>query len=164
MLDNFSTRARHVLFVARLKAGERGAAAIDIDDLIHALIFEDQGMLETVFSSVFEGHGTPINAGPSHVPFFSSTLATQLLAHLEKTLPRSQPVSLATEIPLSPSVESACNSAEALQARFQHNHIEPLHLLGAVLSTKASPTVKLLQSSGITEENVLAAISDMPKG
>jgi len=163
MLDNFSTRARQIVFAARFKAGERGAAVIDFDDFIHALILEDQGMLENVFSKFYGGQGTLVNRGPSHVPFFSSKIAKHLLANLEEDLRQSQPVSLTTEIPLSRSLEPAFNSAKAFQTRFQHSQIEPLHLLVAILSGEASQGVKLLQDSGITEENVLLALSRVAK-
>jgi ATP-dependent Clp protease ATP-binding subunit ClpA len=159
VFDNFSARARQVVFVARFKAGERGATAIDVDDFIHALILEDQGMMASTFSNVYEGQGTLVNRAPSHVPFFSSEIAQGLLSNLERSLPQSQPVSLTTEIPLSASLETAFDSAKALQTRFQHKQIEPLHLLAAILAEELSRGVKLLQGSGITQENVLLMLS-----
>jgi hypothetical protein len=44
MFEAYSKRGVHVMFVARLKAGERGAEMLDVDDLLTALIIEDQGM------------------------------------------------------------------------------------------------------------------------
>jgi hypothetical protein len=93
MVDNFSPRARQVVFVARFKAGERGATAIEVDDFIDALILEDQGMLESIFSKLYEGEGTAVNSAPSHVSFFSSDTAQDLLSNFGRSLPRSQPVS-----------------------------------------------------------------------
>jgi hypothetical protein len=72
MLDNFSTRAIHIVFGARFKAGERGASAIDTDDLLVGFVLEAQGMLQkTVFSTSFEGQGIPRKQGsaPNSVPF-----------------------------------------------------------------------------------------------
>src|SRR5215471_17726163 len=62
MFDNFSPRARQVVFIARFKAGERGATAIEVDDFIGALVLEDQGMLESIFSKFDEGQGTVVNS------------------------------------------------------------------------------------------------------
>ena len=45
MFDNFSTRARQLVFAARFKAGERGAAVVDTDDFFVGLVLEDQGLL-----------------------------------------------------------------------------------------------------------------------
>lgn len=159
MFDNFSPRARQVVFVARFKAGERGATAIEVDDFIDALILEDQGMLESVFSKFYEGQGTAVNSAPSHVSLFSSDIAQALLSNLGRILPRSQSVPLTTEIPLSPSLETAFNSAKSFQTRFHRQQIEPLHLLAAILKEASSEGVKLLEGSGITEEKVLALLS-----
>ena len=147
------------MFAARFKAGERGAGTIDTDDFLVGLVLEDQGMLEKeFFSSIFEGQGTPVNKAQSHIPFFSEKVAKGLLANLRKNLPRSRPVALNTEVPLSASLEHVFDSAKAVQARFQHNQVEPLHLLAAVLIEKASQSVKLLQDSGITLEKVLLTL------
>ena len=159
MVDNFSPRARQVVFVARFKAGERGATAIEVDDFIDALILEDQGMLESVFSKLYEGQGTTVNSAPSHSSFFPSDIAQALLSNLGRSLPRSQPVSLTTEIPLSPSLETTFNSAKSFQTRLCQRQIEPLHLLAAILKEASSQGVKLLQGSGIMQEKVLLALS-----
>ena len=160
MLDNFSMRARQIIFAARFKAGERGANMIDTDDFLVGLILEDQGMLEkTMFSTFFEGPGTFVNQAQLHAPFFSSKVVEDLLANLKTNLPQSRPVALTTEVALSPSLERVFDSAKALQTRFQHSQIEPLHLLAAILTEEASQRVKLLQESGITQEKVLLTLS-----
>jgi ATP-dependent Clp protease ATP-binding subunit ClpC len=159
MLDNFSERARQMVFAARFKAGERGANMIETDDLLVGLVLEDQGILEkTVFSMFFEGQGMPANTAPPHIPFLSATVAQDLLAKLEKGLLRSQPIALTTEVPLSPSLKHVFNSAKDVQTRFRHNQIEPLHLLAAILAEESGQGVKLLQDSGITHEKVLRAL------
>ena len=63
-----------------------------------------------------------------------------------------------TELLLSASLEGVFDSVIAVQARFQHNQVEPLHLLAAVLTEKASQSVKLLQDTGITLEMVLLTL------
>jgi hypothetical protein len=42
MFELYSERARQVIFLARLESGARGAEMIDVDDLLAALIVEDQ--------------------------------------------------------------------------------------------------------------------------
>ncbi|MFY9530552.1 MAG: hypothetical protein WAR24_16740 [Candidatus Acidiferrales bacterium] len=44
MFEVYSERANQVIFVARLKAGQRGADMVDVDDILVALIIEDQMM------------------------------------------------------------------------------------------------------------------------
>jgi ATP-dependent Clp protease ATP-binding subunit ClpA len=160
MFDSFSIRARQILFAARFKAGERGANMIGIDDFLVGLVLEDQEMLAiNIFSKIFEGQGTPVNKAPSHIPFFSSKIAEDVLAKLEKNLPQSEPVALTTDVPLSPSLERVFDLAKALQTRFQHSQIEPLHLLAAILTQESSQGVKFLQGFGIAQEDVLQKLS-----
>jgi ATP-dependent Clp protease ATP-binding subunit ClpA len=159
MLDNFSERAKQIVFAARLKAGERGAKMIDTDDFLVGLILEDQGILEeTVFSMLFEGQGTPVNMAPRHTPFLSPKVAQDLLVNLEKELPQSKPVPLTTEVPMSRSLDRVFNSAKDVQTRFRHRQTEPLHFLAAILASESGQGVKLLQGFGITHEEVLLAL------
>jgi len=93
MLDNFSTRARQLVFAARFKAGERGAAVVDTDDLLVGLVLEDQGLLVKALFPDVEENAFVRNSQP-HVPFFSHKFAEDLLTELKKSLPRSEPVPL----------------------------------------------------------------------
>lgn len=159
MLDSFSMRARQVVFAARFKAGERGAKMIDTDDFLVGLILEDQrAMAKTVFGKIHEGQAV-VSKVPSHIPFFSSKIAEDLLTKLESRLPQSQPVATNVEMPLSPSLKRVFDSAKAHQTRLEHSEIEPLHLLAAILTEESSRGVKLLHDSGITQEKVLLTLS-----
>jgi hypothetical protein len=42
MFESYSIRAKRVIFVARVESGARGAAMLDLDDLLAGLIIEDQ--------------------------------------------------------------------------------------------------------------------------
>jgi hypothetical protein len=100
MLDNFSERARQIVFAAGFTAGERGTNMIDTDDFLVGLVLEDQGMLEnTIFSMFFEGQGSSVNRAEFYIPFFSPKVAEDVLAYLKEHLPQSLPVALTTEVP-----------------------------------------------------------------
>ena len=158
MFETFSERGRHVVFATRVKAGERGAEAIDTGDLLVGLILEDQGNIEkAVFSKLGETGNFASRYSPP-APFFSSTQAQELLTSLEKLLPQSEPLATTAEIPISPSLKRAFNSAKALQTSLQHSAVEPLHLLAAALAEESSPGVQLLRDAGVTEEKVLLAL------
>jgi ATP-dependent Clp protease ATP-binding subunit ClpA len=158
MFDNFSTRARQLVFAARFKAGERGAAVIDTDDLLVGLVLEDQGLLVKALFPDVEENAFVRNSQP-HVPFFSHKFAEDLLTELKKSLPRSEPVPETTEIPLSSLLERVFDLAKELQPQFRHGHMEPLHLLAAILKEDSSEGAKLLRRSGVTLENVLSELS-----
>jgi hypothetical protein len=69
VFEVFSMRARQIVFAARLKAGERGANLIDVEDFLLGLVLEDQGMLgESLFLKLYDGLGTPVNKTQSHIP------------------------------------------------------------------------------------------------
>lgn len=160
MPDSFSARSMQIVFAARIKAGERGASTIDIDDLLVGLVLEDQGMVEKgLYPNLPEGTVHFVNQAPPH-PFFSPEAANDFLAKIEGILPRSEPVGTSTEIPLSSAAEHAFNSAEEIQTRFRHSQIEPLHLLAALLAEGSSPSVKLLHESGITQEKALLKLGN----
>ena len=52
MLENFSIRARHVIFGTRTKAGRRGAEALDVGDLLFAIVLEDQDMTRELIGGI----------------------------------------------------------------------------------------------------------------
>jgi ATP-dependent Clp protease ATP-binding subunit ClpA len=159
MFDTFSMRARQVVFAARCKAGERGASMIDVDDFLVGLVLEDQGMLgDNLFSKLPGARGTLRNKAPSHIRFFSHELAEILLTRMTDLLPKLQPVGLSTEIPLSPALKSAFDSAEDFRTQFQSSQTEPLHLLAAILTEESNQGVKILQEAGITQEKVLLSL------
>jgi Clp amino terminal domain, pathogenicity island component len=158
MFEDFSIRSKQIVFAARFKAGERGADMIDTDDLPVGMILEDQGLLENVFPSLGEGHGPLLNPAEPHTPFFSARVAGDLLGDLKKSVRQSQPVPLNREIPLSSSLARVFDAAKALAVRFRCGHVEPLHLLAAVVKENAGEGAKLLERSGITQERVLSAL------
>ena len=144
MSNNFSTRARQLVFAARFKAGERGAAVVDTDDFLVGLVLEDQGLLlKILFPNVEEN--AFVGKGQSHVPFFSHKSAEDVLTKLEKSLPQSQPVPETTEIPLSSSLQRVFDLAKELQTQFRHSYVKPLHFLAAILNEDSSEGAKLLR-------------------
>ena len=156
VFEVFSMRARQIVFAARLKAGERGANLIDIEDFLLGLVLEDQGMLgESLFLKLYDGLGTPVNKTQSHIPFFPKEKADNLVTRIEALLPKTEPVGLSTEIALSSALQRAFGSAIGFQAQFRHDQIEPLHLLAGLLTEESSHCIRLLQEVGITQEKVL---------
>jgi ATP-dependent Clp protease ATP-binding subunit ClpA len=159
MFDAFSIRARQIVFAARFKAGEGGATSIDVEHFLLGVVLEDQGMLgENLFSALQGQVGAPVNDAPSHIPFFSQEAAKNVLTRIEATFIAAKPVGLMTEIPLSPALERAFAAAKKVQVRFHNVHIEPLHLLAAILDDAPSRCAKLLQQNGITKEQVLGQL------
>jgi hypothetical protein len=167
MFEDFSERARRVVFFSRKVAGERGAAAIGVEDLMQALVLEDQADYAKVFpeSAV---PGAARMALPAHRPFFTAEVAAELQRRLESLLPKANPLPDSVDMPLSAALKELFASAiklgeelrgePAMPSRIQVGHVEPLHLLAAALSDDASVTAEVLRQAGIAKEAVIAAI------
>lgn len=161
MLDNFSLRAKQVIFGTRVKAGRRGAEALDVGDLISAIILEDQEMTKELFGHEGDGEiGRP--AGwEAHTPFFPKSSAFDLLAGLEAILSHSNPIPDSRDMTLSADLQRVFGTAEAVRAELHHKEVEPLHLLAAVLELPSRPEVDLFTRAGISEENVRAKLKEL---
>jgi hypothetical protein len=150
------------LAAARLKAGQRGAGAIELGDLLLGLIVADQDLWANLLPEMREGDR--LIGSPPHTPFFSTEEASKLLNGIEAVLPHSGPVGHTVELPLSHEVQLAFDEAERIQKTFLQRQIEPLHLLAAVLTQEGSQCVKLLLTEGITKELVLRKLTSDQSG
>ncbi len=160
MFEAFSRRARGVLVAARFKAGQRGADAIGVDDLLLGLIVEDQGILFREVHPEVESSEVE-SPQESHSPFFPSDIASVLLMKIGELLPRSDPVPSSREMGVSTDLKSLLVEARELQRELRHNEVEPLHLLAAVLR-KSSHAVDLLRQAGIYREKVMNTLRKEP--
>jgi ATP-dependent Clp protease ATP-binding subunit ClpA len=155
---DYSERARQVVFLARWMAGKRGSSVIEMDDLMTALIKEDQGGFATTLSEIpqFQHLKTP-----PHKAYLQTALANDLLRKMDAVLPRSNPLPLDAEIPLSKQVKDVLGRAGELSAH-SGKPIEPLHLLAAALAAAPpSKGIDFLKEAGITLTKVL---EDMKAG
>ena len=119
MLELFSQRARQLIFLARFKAGQRGAAAIEIEDLLVAFIIEDQGEFENAVSSLFP-NGKPVvqPGGQPHRPFLPPELASGLLPRVQALCAQSQPLPKESDMPLSEDGKAILRLADKLGSNF----------------------------------------------
>jgi hypothetical protein len=167
MFEDFSERARRIVFFSRKVAGERGAAAIGVEDLMQALVLDDQADYAKVFpeSAV---PGAARMALPAHRPFFTTEVVAEIQQRLDPLLPKANPLPDSVDMPLSEALKelfaTAIKLGEELRGepatplRIQVGRVEPLHLLAAALSDDASVTAEVLQQAGIAKEAVIAAI------
>jgi ATP-dependent Clp protease ATP-binding subunit ClpA len=152
MFDRYSMRARQVIMLSRWAAGMRGAEAIELDDLLEALIREDQGEAAAI---LWKGHPVVlpfIDQDSVPAPFFSKDEAHMLIAALEKPGHGDQDMSV--DMPLAESVKDALIAAPMLADKRGHKVVEPLHLLSVIVEDRESPLAKLLRGSGITRQRV----------
>jgi len=89
MFDLYSERARQVIFITRLESGARGAEMIGVEDLLAALIVEDQNKIPETLEMLGET-GNFIGL-TTHQPFLPAA-ATSLLESIQQSLPQSQSI------------------------------------------------------------------------
>ena len=163
MFERFSQRARQVVFLARFKAGRRGAAEIGVEDFLVSLVVEDQGKFQEAVSGVWKD-GTPLvqpGALPQN-PFLASEVADELLARLEALSARLQPLPASAEMPLSQAAKNALSRAESLCDEMQDSVIEPLHLLAAILESQKNKAAQVFRDAGITSEKIITLLKREP--
>jgi ATP-dependent Clp protease ATP-binding subunit ClpA len=167
MFEDFSERARRIVFFSRKVAGERGAGAIGVEDLMQVLVLEDQADYAKLFTESAVP-GASRMAVPTHRPFLTAEVAREIQRGLEplmqskaKSLPTSvdMPLSEAAQRVLLAAMElSEVLRGPAMPSRIQVQQVEPLHLVAAVLSENTSATAEILNQAGIASEAVIAAI------
>ncbi len=164
MFEDFSERARRIVFFSRKQAGQRGAASIGVEDLVHAMILEDQAE----YAKLFPEHALPATSASR--PFFTAEVAAEIRRGLEPLMPSSaEPLPDSADMPLSDAVQRLLMAAKELgkelcgeltTARMQVERVQPLHLLAAALSDDVSATAEVLRQAGVAKETVIAAIKN----
>jgi hypothetical protein len=167
MFEAFSDRSRRIVFLSRKTAGRRGAAAIGVEDLIGALVVEDQGDFLKIFSENTTS-GAPVAVMPQHRSFLAAATAAEIQSGLEPLLRIAKPLPDSLDMPLSDDLKDVFAAAIKLSEQLRHEpatpthirmgHVEPLHLLAAALSDERSATAEVLQQAGIRKEAVVAGI------
>jgi len=129
---------------------------IDLDDLLAALIVEDQNKVPDALETLGRSTGRIIGL-VTHQPFLPSDAAATLLQSIHQSQPRSQPIPTSADIAISPALQKTLAVANDLKESLQSKEITPLHLLAAVLAG-SHKGVHVLRDAGITEEKVLDAL------
>jgi ATP-dependent Clp protease ATP-binding subunit ClpC len=163
MLEQYSQRAKQVVFIARFKAGKDGAHAIGLDHLLEGIIVEDQGR-EAMFKFLGDDPTTTQLPGydmkSSPPPFLSPDVASLLLARLNQLSPHAKSVPESQDMPLSVDVVRMSQAALKLADKFHTDKVEPLHLLAAALQEHSSKAVRIFFEYGITEDRVVAELTE----
>jgi ATP-dependent Clp protease ATP-binding subunit ClpA len=163
MFEQYSDRARRVVFLSRKIAGRRGAAEIGVEDLIESLVVEDQGDFAKVFSEHM-GADVAVQWTGKHQPFFTVETATAIHRGLEPMLAsKGEALADSVDMPLSSATKAVLEGAQKLSEDLHQNsgisaHIGPLHLVAATLADESSEVAIVLKQAGVSREAAIAAI------
>lgn len=154
LLEHFSDRSKMIILLTRMDTGRRGATALEPGDLLEAIINEDQGELAKRFV------GSVTRSGPIRepVPFFSGEVAAKVLLKLHNVLPQHEPIADSVDMPMSSTLEHILNVATTLAGQLQHNQVQPLHLVAAILAEQSSGPAEILKEAGISRDAVIQAL------
>ena len=164
MFESFSDRARIIIFQTRRRAGERGASAIGVEDLIDALMVEDQ---DSRAFSPGSARGTSVRPMPKHEAYFTAESAAMIRRGLEPLLPsQGKRLAISVDMSLSEKLQELLQAAIELRMELRDAmpplaptmYVEPLHLLAAALSDTTSAVSEVLRQAGVEREAVIAAI------
>lgn len=168
MFEAFSERSRRIVFLSRKTAGRRGASAIGVEDLIDALVVEDQGdFLKAASENAPLGAAVPVM--PKYQPFFTAETTAEIRRGLEPLmLPEGERLPDSVDMPISDAMKHLLESAKELSEEMRHEplspshihtgHVEPLHLMAAALGDSTSAAADIAKRAGVTREAVIAAI------
>ena len=158
LFEQYSDRAKRVIFLTRRKAGQRGATVLDIGDLIEALVLEDQGQFAEAVGVRPEAIGLAGSASKPSISFFAPETAAGILVQLQQILPHGKAIPESVDMPTSSDLRRTFAVAMALRTELHHKQVEPLHLLAAALSEEPSQVSEALRDFGISREGVIEAI------
>ncbi|HEV2416296.1 MAG TPA: Clp protease N-terminal domain-containing protein [Terriglobia bacterium] len=159
MFKDYSFWAIQVIMVALRKAGQRGAVALEIDDLLVAIIVADQGgAAQAIFDEPSQGaRSTPLNP-PRR--FLAPEVAGDLLAQIESLRTKSEPIANNPELPISEGLKRTLSAASSLREEMHRKKVEPLHLLAAALEDESSTAAQIFYRAGVTRDSVLKALKE----
>ncbi len=187
---NLSERAGMVILTAIREAQQRGTDTMDVNDLIVALIIEDQEPLGAFLfdeasprlPNLLPGGVRPHTSASEHTPFLLPRVAIGMLVKMNGILHRSSSLPSTTQMRTSDALDRVLDAARQLPAQLHQGEVlvrnsginppgmyqavVPLDLLAAALQEPCEGT-KMLQEAGITEEKVLQTIragGDLEKG
>lgn len=158
MFDRFSERSRLIVFLTRINAGRRGAAALEPAHLPEAILREDQGEApEVFFPGAMTSTGSPLRP-PEH-PFFTRQAASEILSAIEHLLPPpADPLEDSVDMQCSPALSETFADSTELADELHHNEVQPLHLVAAMLSGERTDIATVLTKAGLSREAAIAAI------
>lgn len=134
MFEQYTPKARRVMFFARLEVSELGGGAIETEHLMLGLLRENENLL----SGFLPSHGSIDN----------------IRQQVENSVVISERLPASVEVPLSDECKSVLTSAEDEARRLAHPRVAPAHLLLGLLRESNSSAARILNENGVRLEIV----------
>jgi len=135
MFERYTEKGRRVVFFARYEASQFGSLSIEPEHILLGLLREDRQLIAHFFPE-------------------PAAAVESMRKEIERRLPRNEMVSASVDLPLSPGVKRALNSADDEHKRLQHRNIGTGHLLLGILRERESIAAKVLEGHGLKLDKV----------
>lgn len=140
MFENFTEKARRIIFFARYEASQLGSLAIGTEHILLGLFREDKDLIRKFF------------------PDPPSSYAS-IREEIERMCKSDAKVNQDVDLPLSSTAKRALQYAVEISHSLSTDYIGPEHLLFGILKTENSTASRLLQERvGLTADLVAAYI------
>jgi ATP-dependent Clp protease ATP-binding subunit ClpA len=144
MFEQYTEKARRVIFFARYEASEFGAQAIGPEHILLGILREDKGLTHRLF--------------PQPEQALSS-----IRKEIEARVGVGEKVSTSVDLPLSQPAKHALGYAQEESERASHRHIGTEHLVLGLLREGRSTAFEILYQRGLRLERVRAELGRGPR-
>ena len=141
--DRFTIKAQDAISSAQEIAQRYSHQEITNEHLLMALLEQEEGVVPPIIQKL----GADLNL-----------IKQQLRQHLER-MPKVQGAGL--EIYISPSLRKALDVAWQEAQRLKDEYLSTEHLLVAISEDKSTPAGQILNSHGVTKDNIYRALSEI---
>jgi ATP-dependent Clp protease ATP-binding subunit ClpC len=138
MFENFTERARRVIFLGRLEASKTGCDAISTEHFLLGLMRENMYLL------------------PEFPPGCDlATIRSELFGQ-----PPGEPVPTSVDIPLTESAKRVLKQSAHERYSLKHDLVTSGHLLLGILDEEQSAACAILKRYGVRREQVMTRLPD----
>jgi ATP-dependent Clp protease ATP-binding subunit ClpC len=138
MFEDFTERARRVIYFANREAGQFGSTTIETEHLLLGLIREDD------LTSRFLQHPFPV---------------AEIRAEVERRIVKQPGVSANVDMPLSVECGRILHHAVEEAALLNHRHVRTDHLFLGLLREPSTVGAQVLRACGLDEDVVRRQLS-----
>jgi Clp amino terminal domain, pathogenicity island component len=140
VFEQYTEKARRVIFFARSEAGQFGSPYIESEHLLLGLLRESKALSARLFVS-------------------SPTSVDKIRKQVEMHRPHGEKIPTSVDLPISEECQRILHYASEEADTLSHKHIGTEHLLLGILRVKDCYGAQLLNENGVTVEDARSQIS-----
>jgi ATP-dependent Clp protease ATP-binding subunit ClpC len=144
MFENYSKKAKRIIFYSRREAGEYGAIAIDTEHLLLGLVREDETLIKRFILSTYS--------------------IKSLHERIEQNITKGSKILGSVDMPLSEGYKEVLAYAADEAKQLSSKYIDTKHLLLGILRANECLAAKILEDIGLKYSTVRKEIENESDG